>query len=231
MAIVYVIPIILIIVLAALIVKIGAVALNLTGIDEKSAFFQALSAFTGTGFTTQDSELVVQDETRRRIISFLMITGNAGLVSVITTIILSLREGGPGFILGNIVVIVLAIIALIAVSKNKSLAAYFTKLIKRNLEKTQTFTRRPVEEIFRLAKDYGVAEVILEESCAEIGKTLAESSFRKQDILILAIERGTSVIPAPHAGDRLLANDTLICYGKLDNIAKIMGQPGDLSSQ
>ncbi len=229
MAIIYIIPVILIIVLAALIVKIGAVALNLTGLDEKSAFFQALSAFTGTGFTTQDSELVVKDETRRRIISFLMITGNAGLVSVITTIILSLRDGGPAFILGNVVAIIVAIIALFLVSKNKKIAAYFTKLIKKNLAKTQTFTRRPVEEIFRLAKDYGVAEVTIEESCAEIGKTLAESSFRKQDILILAIERGANVIPAPHAEDRLMVNDTLICYGKLDNVAKIMGEPERLS--
>lgn len=52
-----VLPVIMVLVLAALIVKIAAVALNLTGLDEKTAFFQALSAFTGTGYTTQDAEL------------------------------------------------------------------------------------------------------------------------------------------------------------------------------
>lgn len=221
MSMVYALPVILVIVVAALIVKIAAVALNLTGLDERTAFFQALSAFTGTGFTTQVSEHVLRDDVRRKIIVILMVTGNAGLVSVITSLVVSFREGGPGFVIGNVIAIALSITALIVISSNKWIVKFLTKQIKVNLSRTQTFTKRPVKEIFRLAKGYGVAEVTLDHNCAEIGKALSESSFRKQDILILAIERGMNVIPTPHADDRLLANDTIICYGKLDNISKI----------
>ena len=89
MNLIFVVPVILIIVISAFIVKIAAVALNLTGLDEKRSFFQALSAFSGTGFTTRDSELVVSHDIRRRIIMFLMILGNAGLITVITTLMLS----------------------------------------------------------------------------------------------------------------------------------------------
>ena len=98
-----------------------------------------------------------------------------------------------------------------------------TKKIQDRLVKSPTFTRRKVEEILRLAKGYGIAEVVLQEHCADIGKTLVESSFRQRDILILAIEREGDVIPTPYASDSLKVDDTLICYGKLDNIAKISG--------
>lgn len=221
MNLIFVVPVIVIIVISAFIVKIASVALNLTGLDEKRAFFQALSAFTGTGFTTRDSELVVNDAIRRRIIMFLMILGNAGLVSVITTLVLSFTKGGPTPILINITIILLAILLLIKLSSNKSITRKLTKKIQEKLIKSPTFTKRPVEEILRLAKGYGIAEVTLKGESPDIGKTLNQSSFRQKDILILAIEKGTGVIPAPHASDKLGLNDVLICYGKLENIAKL----------
>jgi hypothetical protein len=224
MDLIFVIPVIVIIVISAFIVKIASVALNLTGLDEKRAFFQALSAFTGTGFTTKDSETVVHHDIRRKIIMFLMILGNAGLISIITTLMLSFRREGVTQVLVNITIILLAILLLIRVSSNKGITRRLTKKIQERLIKSPTFTKRPVEEILRLAEGYGIAEVMLGEECVDIGKTLFESSFRQNDILVLAIERGASVIPAPHASDRLLLNDMLVCYGKLENMDKIIGK-------
>ena len=221
MTLLFVIPVIAIIVISVFIVKIGSVALNLTGLDDKRAFFQALSAFTGTGFTTRDSELVVNNDMRRKIIIFLIILGNAGFISVITTLILSFQKGGVTPVLINIVLILLAILLIIKVSFHKGITRNLTKKIQSRLIKSPNFTKRPVEEILRLAEGYGIAEVTLNESCPDIGKTLIESSFRQKDILIMAIERESGVIPAPHASDKLLMNDTLICYGKLHNIEKI----------
>ena len=222
MSFIFVIPVIVIIVVSAFIVKIASVALNLTGLDEKRSFFQALSAFTGTGFTTRDSEMVVNHDIRRRIIMSLMILGNAGLVSVIITLMLSFYKVGITPILVNIIVILLAILLLIKVSLNKEITRKLTKKIQGKLIKSPTFTKRPVEEILRLAEGYGIAEVTLNEGCGDVGKTLSASSFRQKDILILAIERGRGgVVPAPRASDQLLSGDTVICYGKLENVDKI----------
>jgi Trk-type K+ transport system membrane component len=57
------------------IIRVAAVALRLTGLTDVSARFQALSAFTGTGFTTIEAESVVNYPVRRRIVSLLMIIG------------------------------------------------------------------------------------------------------------------------------------------------------------
>jgi hypothetical protein len=52
-----------------------------------SARFQARSAFSGSGFTTTESESVVSHPVRRRIIMLLMLLGNAGLVTMIATLL------------------------------------------------------------------------------------------------------------------------------------------------
>ena len=82
----------LLLVLAAsfVIVRIGAVAFELTGMPWEHAKFQALSAYTNAGFTTRESEEVTGHPTRRRIASYLMIGGNAGLVTTIASFASSL---------------------------------------------------------------------------------------------------------------------------------------------
>ena len=48
----------LVVVVASFIaVRIGAIAFQLTGLEWSLAKFQALSCFSGTGFTTKESEL------------------------------------------------------------------------------------------------------------------------------------------------------------------------------
>ncbi len=48
--------VLLIIVVASLIcVRVGAIALELTGVKKEKAQFQSLSAFTNTGFTTRET--------------------------------------------------------------------------------------------------------------------------------------------------------------------------------
>ena len=92
-AIVTVFPLIIIILISAIVVRISAIMLKMTGLDDRTARFQALSAFTGTGFTTRDSEHIVNNEIRRKIIMVLMVLGNAGIVSVIATLALSFLQG------------------------------------------------------------------------------------------------------------------------------------------
>ena len=75
--------VVLIVLVAYVIVVAGATAYELTGMDRETARFQALSAFTGTGFTTRVSELVVRHPARRRITSTLIILGYAGTATTV----------------------------------------------------------------------------------------------------------------------------------------------------
>jgi hypothetical protein len=221
-SIIFAIPVLLVIAISVLVVKIATIALKMTGMDEKKAHFQALSAFTGTGFTTRDSELILDNSTRKKIIMILMILGNAGLITVITTIVISFGRSNILPLLVNVGIVLLLIFILYKVSTNRRITKFLNDKIESRLEKSPPFRKRPVEEIVRVAKNYGIAEVSINRHCQDLGKTLSESSFRENDILVLAIERENSVIPAPKATDRINNGDTLICYGKLSNIELII---------
>jgi Trk-type K+ transport system membrane component len=96
------------------IVKLGSIAFQLTGMEPKMATFQALSAFTNTGFTTSASEDVVQHRTRRVIASVLIIMGYIGIVGVIVTLVRSFAAESGSWLptLRRLVFILLGIYAL-----------------------------------------------------------------------------------------------------------------------
>jgi len=221
-AVIYAVPVILLIAISVFVVKIATVALKMTGLDEKKAYFQALSAFTGTGFTTNDSELVLRNDIRRKIIIILMVLGNAGLITVITTLVISFGRTNIYPLLINVGVVLVLIIILFKALTHKGITKFLNARIQSGLEKRPIFEKRPVEEVLRIAKNYGIAEVSIKEKYSDLGKTLRESGFRENDILVLAIERENAVIPTPKATDKILLDDVLICYGKLSNIEKII---------
>src|SRR4030042_4670856 len=81
----------IVLVISFIVVRIGAIAFQLTGLEWSLAKFQALSCFSGTGFTTKESELIVSNPQRRKIASVLIVLGNAGLVTLIATFANSIR--------------------------------------------------------------------------------------------------------------------------------------------
>ncbi len=207
------------ILLLVIVVEIGAVALKMTGLDIRTARFQSLSAFTGTGFTTKEAEDVVIHSQRRRIIMGLIFIGFvlwALLVSFIINALFTKHEFIPMLIQLSILLIILMFCY--GLAKNKVFMRKFQKGIETLLEQRTKLKKRKIEEILHLAENFGVAEILLEKNSPDIDKTLAKSTFRQRDILILAIERNNHIIPTPKASDILKEGDTLICYGKLKNM-------------
>ena len=74
--------------LSLVITRLATMALVMTGLSEEAARFQARSAFTGTGFTTSESEKLVNHPVRRQIVMLLMILRSAGLISIVISLIL-----------------------------------------------------------------------------------------------------------------------------------------------
>src|SRR5436853_7612995 len=77
---------ILSIILSGILIRIGAIALELTGLPEEQAEFQALSASSGVGYTTKESEFILSHPQRRKIISLLIDLGSAGIITTIATL-------------------------------------------------------------------------------------------------------------------------------------------------
>jgi len=205
-----------------LIVRIGAIALEMTGMQRGRARFQALSAFSGTGFTTREAELVVNHPRRRKIITYLMILGNAGIVSVIATFVLSLRQAGTFRPSLNLVIIAASLYVLYRIASHQRFAKSLTGKIRETLREKLRFEKVQIEELLVQSEGYGVAVVLVGRKSKILGQTLADSGFRDVDVMVLSIERDEEVIPVPKAQNKIRLGDRLICYGKLENLRGVV---------
>ena len=68
-------------------VEVFSVAFKLTGLATSKIRFQVASLFTSTGFTTNESELIVNDERRRKIAIACIYTGHIFSVVIMGLII------------------------------------------------------------------------------------------------------------------------------------------------
>ncbi len=227
------------IVVSVIVVRIGAIAFQLTGLEWSLAKFQALSCFSGTGFTTKEAELITTNPQRRRIASFLMVLGNAGLVTIIATFANTLRPSYlpqitipfvhlvfPSFLLPyiNLLVVVIAVYYMYKIFTHSKFTKKMSDFLRHRIIKTEIIKPVSFEELLVTTGGYGISSIAVEKQSPVINQSLREADLRKHDITILAVEReqGKEIIPNPSAETKILLNDKLICFGKLDNIRNIL---------
>lgn len=69
-----------------------------------------------------------------------------------------------------------------------------------------------------VSRGYGVTEIHIPEGSDFVGKTIDESGLPEQDINVLTLYRGSTVIPNPRLKRSLEPNDRLLCFGKLESM-------------
>lgn len=228
------------IIIAFTIVRIGAVAFQLTGLPWSLAKFQALSCFSGTGFTTNESELVTTNVQRRRIASFLMVLGNAGIVTLIAsganvlspqhTLWSQLSErvlpiSIPVYLVPwmNLGMIIISVMVVYRIFTNPKISNRITSIVRQRLKKREAFQPASFEELLIATGGYGIVRVHPIAANPILNKTLRDSQLRQLDITLLAIVHENRTIPNPKADTLIHEGDELICFGKLDNIRKQLG--------
>ncbi len=216
-----ILALVFVIFLSAMIIKVGSIALRMTGIDKETSRFQSLSAFTGTGFTTTEAENIVNHPQRRKIVKTLMLLGNIGIITVVATLFLSFRENSLSESLAKIGVLGIVLIVLIVLSLVKGLENVVDRFIEKRLSRMTQFSMGGFSEIARLARGYGIAEVSIRAGNPLGGKKLFESNLSQSDIMVLAIKRGVQLIPTPKANEVIETGDKLLCFGRLKNLTTI----------
>lgn len=226
---------IIVLIVSFIIVRIGAIAFQLTGLEWSLAKFQSLSCFTGTGFTTREAELITANKQRRRIASTLMVLGNAGLVIMIATFANSLSPqqailrrltepilpfAVPPYLVQwvNLLIIAVAVVVIYKVFTNPKFSKKLTNFLRRKVIRKEIFTPASFEELMLATGGYGVTKIDIRAGSPVLDKTLSESQLRSHDITVLAITRGEKTTPNPSANTKIILGDELMCFGKLENI-------------
>ena len=125
---VLVLTFILFLMIFLIIVDFFAILFRLTGVPIEKARFQVTSLLTGTGFTTKESEIIVQHPTRRKLAIWLMGFSYASTATIISFAVNIITSSVID--VGSIAVIVLFIIFVLFFHKSSLLEKFENKIEK-----------------------------------------------------------------------------------------------------
>ena len=221
-AVYFILPTLLVILVSVLIVRAAAVALMMTGMDERRATFQALSAFTGTGFTTREAETVVSNPRRRRIVMALMVLGYAGIVTVIVTATSSFirsKSYEPAIIVG---VLAVGLYLIYLLARHTGFVRRWEAYIRKRLARYGPVAETP-EELLHLFEGYGLVRVTVTPDWPFANECLSEETCRKHNLHVIGIERGGKWLSLPQSGETVVPGDRVVIYGPLDVLTQMFG--------
>lgn len=204
--------------LLALITEISASALKLTGLDIHTARFQALSALTGTGFTTKETELIMRHRQRRFIIMLLMVIGPIGFIAILSTVLLSAKTY---MAVPELLMLLALTLIVFRVTRSKKAMVFLHRIIEQQLKKHRYPRRVILEEILQLGNECGVVELKIDTNSPYKNKTLEQTGIKAKNFIVLAIERGEKFISVPKAGDTILPEDVLVIFGDISRLKEL----------
>jgi hypothetical protein len=202
---------------------VASIALMHTGMERERAKFQARSAFTGTGFTTSESEMVVKHPMRRKIIMTLLLLGNAGFVTAISSLIIGFTgDPSPQNQARHLTLLLAGLLLLFLITRSKRLERILDRFIIHLIQKYTDLRPQSFERLITIMDDFEVMELSVKEQDGLCGKSLAELKLPDQGLLVLGvIEANDHYNGVPRGDYRINADDRLILYGQAEKIANL----------
>jgi hypothetical protein len=216
-----------------LITRLATVALALTGLSRQLARLQSVSAFTGVGFTTHESEHLVNHPVRRRILIVLMIVGNAGIVTAIASLILSfagVQQAQEGFV--RLLWLAAGVALLWVTATSRWIELGMDRLMRWVLSRWTRLQAVDYAELLDLSGPYRVRELTVEPEDWIEGRRLEELRLMDEGITVLGVHRADGdYAGVPRGETEIQAGDRLILYGRADDLSeldqRVRGAAGD----
>jgi hypothetical protein len=199
----------------------GSIGLQATGMEARKARFQALSAITGTGFTTREAEDIINHPRRRTIASWLMFFGNAGIILFVILLLLYISTNATSIPAVHILAAMGGLIVMLAIIWSGAIDKFSTRLANGLSSSPLFISDISSREILHQAGDYSVVRITVGDREPEAGVRLGDSRPAKAKLKVLAIERGARVFPSPKSDTVIRPGDHLLCYGKTAEINKL----------
>lgn len=211
--------------------RIGAIALELTGMPEDQAEFQALSAFSGVGFTTKEAEFALGHPQRRKIIAGLINFGSAGIITTLITLGGTLLSGKsiietfsrdpkyswmpvnlPTFVL---ILFIVLFYLLSQALKKPSMSRLVKEFVSAFLLKAKIVKPLSFHEVLVNGNGYGIFQIEISDQNPLAGKTVRESGIEEHEIKLLYVNRLSESINSPDRSHRFETGDIAAFYGPI----------------
>lgn len=206
-----------------LIIEISTILLESTGLRKEVARFQAISLLTGTGFTTSESELVINHPIRRKIASFLIVFGTVSF-AVILSYVISFFVSSTIY-LSDLGVGVGVLVAAIIFLRSTVIHTFLSRKIGSRFDKYYVH-HKSVEEVFHLDEVNVMRQFVLTESHGKlVNLPLKDLGLADMDVKILNIQRNHHNIKNPTGSTILMPGDEVLVYGNIHRIREYFYLP------
>ena len=211
--------------------EIFMVAFKLTGLATSKIKFQVASLFTGAGFTTAESELITNDEKRRKIATVCMYTGHIFSVAIMGLILniffsisntIKVSQGRPTFVEWYFIVLYVtaSLFLFMLILKIPPVNKRFQKFLESIAINSSKHNRKTnIITVLDLYNKHAIAEVVLNTLPKYMEETpLCEMGLTKNySIHVLSIKRGKRVVDVTK-DTMFLKGDVVVTYGILGDI-------------
>lgn len=212
--------------MSVVITRVATVMLTATGLSREIARFQARSAFSGAGFTTSESESVVNHPVRRRIVLQLMLVGAAGVVTSLTTLLLSFADADEGQVANRVLVLIGGLALLYLFTRSRVVDLVLTRVTEWALRRYTRLDVRDYDKLLHISEDYAIVEVDVREGTWLAGRPLAELGLRAEGIVVLGLyRRQVGYLGVPRPSTKPMPGDRLVLYGEDANLAALGSRP------
>ena len=181
-----------------------------TGLERKIARFQVISMLTGTGFTTGESELIIDHPVRRRLGAFLILFGAFSLAVIISAISNLLADN---FYTMEIAYVAGGLLFMLFILKTPAVQKGMKKTMKSKLKESYELADLPIRDVLVMDDEDEVREISIKEDSPFKGKTFDEIVDEKDDLILLFIKRGDINIRQKSHQTNLEPGDRLVLYG------------------
>ncbi len=217
-----VISLLIVLTLSILITRIATEALTYTGLSRQSARFQARSAFSGVGFTTSEAEQVVNHPVRRKILMWLMLLGNVGIVTVVSSMVLTFVGASAADTSLRLAMLGGGITALWLAGNSKLVDRWLSRRIARLLKRMTDLDVRDYANVLHLSGEYQIVEMLVRPQDWLANKTLSKLRLRHEGVLVLGIRTADGgYVGAPDGATMISPGDELLLYGRVSAMQKL----------
>ena len=210
-------------------IEVFSVAFKLTGLATNKLKFQVASLFTGSGFTTAESELITNDDRRRRIAVICMYTGHifsVVIMGLVINVLISIwAEMNTAQVSAKdwyfiVFYVSMGLFLLVVFLKIPPINRRFQRLLE-NI--AINVSRRSRNTNIVTAIDYYGRSAVVEVILNRIPDSLNELTLREMELtkrysfIILSIKRGSRRISVSK-DTMLVKGDLIVAYGLIADI-------------
>ena len=152
---------------------------------------------------------------RRRIITWLIVVGNAGLVAVIVTATSSITTSSGYMLPISIAGLIVGLYIIYRLMRLRGWTMGWDRFIERRLVGRKVVEESMTEDLLRFSEGYGLMRVIIASDSTYVGHPLSELNVPESEFLVIGLERGREWISHPRSGEKIEKGDNLVVYGDL----------------